>query len=72
MSQRNRTDKKLRKAGRIVREATLEDLDIKMMEVVVALEDEKWRYRFLAAVWLILPGRKRDGSTRSEGQEDSS
>ena len=62
MSQRNRTDKKLRKAGRIVQEATLEDLDIKMMEVVAALKEEKWRHRLLMAVWLILPdfGRERD------------
>ena len=66
------TNKKIRKAGKLVRRAAIEDLDVKTEEVIAALKGEKWRFRFLAAVWLILPGRKRDGNTRSEGQEDSS
>ena len=59
MSQRTRNDKKLRKAKAKVREATIKELDLKTEEIIKALKEEKWRYRALMALWLVLPGKGR-------------
>jgi hypothetical protein len=62
-------DKKIRKAQKAVHKQTAEQLTVKAKDILDEMRYEKWRYRLLMAVWLILPNFKKreevsDGDTR--------
>ena len=55
----NKEVKAIKKAQKQVRRETLDKIAVTGDEVLKELRNEKWRYRLLMAIWLIVPNFKK-------------
>lgn len=59
MSKRSRNKRQINKALKTVRAETIQKIAATGEEVLQELKKEKWRYRALMALWLVMPGKGR-------------